>query len=135
MGRIVSSLDKLGAGGVIVAALSCAACFPALGALAATLGLGFLSQLEGVAINTLLPVFAFLALAVNCFGWFQHRSHWRGLLSVLGPVAILATLYPLWQYGWSTYLFYAALILMLAVSVADLIWPIKKQCSMPEAAK
>jgi hypothetical protein len=30
MGRILSVLDKLGAGGVIIAALSCAACFPAL---------------------------------------------------------------------------------------------------------
>ncbi len=135
MGRIVSSLDKLGVGGIIVAALSCTACFPALGALAATLGLGFLSQLEGLAINTLLPVFAVIALAVNCYGWFQHRIHWRGLLSVLGPVAILATLYPLWQYGWSTYLFYAGLILMLAVSVTDLMWPAKKHCQIPEAAK
>ena len=53
MGRIVSSIDKVGVGGVIIAALSCAACFPALGALAATLGLGFLSQLEGLAINKL----------------------------------------------------------------------------------
>ncbi|HAN26601.1 MAG TPA: mercury transporter MerC, partial [Haliea salexigens] len=42
MGRIVSSMDKVGVGGVIIAALSCAGCFPALGALAATLGLGFL---------------------------------------------------------------------------------------------
>jgi mercuric ion transport protein len=134
MGRIVSSLDKLGVGGVIVAALSCAACFPALGALAATHGLGFLSQLEGLAINTLLPVFAVIALVVNCYGWFRHRIHWRGLLSVLGPVAILATLYPLWQCGWSTYLFYAALILMLAVSVADLMWPAKKECLIPEVA-
>ena len=28
MGRIVSSIDKLGVGGVIIAALSCAACYP-----------------------------------------------------------------------------------------------------------
>ena len=135
MGRIVSSIDKIGVGGVIIAALSCAACFPALGALAAALGLGFLSQLEGVAINKLLPIFATLALAVNAYGWFQHRVHWRGLLSILGPVAVLATLYPLWSYGWSIYLFYTALVLMLAVSVADLIWPAKKACSISEAVK
>jgi mercuric ion transport protein len=135
VGRIVSSLDKLGVSGVIIAALSCTACFPALGAIAATLGLGFLSQLEGVAINTLLPVFACIALTVNCYGWFKHRNHWRGMLSVLGPMAILATLYPLWQYGWSTYLFYAALILMLAVSVADVIWPVRRGYPMPEEVK
>lgn len=135
MGRVVSSLDKLGVGGVIIAALGCTACFPALGALAATLGLGFLSQMEGVAINILLPFFAIIALVVNCYGWSKHRNNWRGLLSVLGPMAVLATLYPLWQYGWSTYLFYAALILMMGVSVADLIWPIKKECSIPVVRK
>lgn len=135
MGRIVSSIDKLGVGGVIIAALSCAACFPAMGALAATLGLGFLSQLEGLAINRLLPIFAAIALAVNAYGWYQHRIHWRGSLSILGPLAILATLYPLWQYDWSTYLFYCALVLMLVVSIADLIWPTKKMCSIPTVAK
>ena len=133
MTRLVRYIDKIGVGGVIIAALSCAACFPALGTLAATLGLGFLSQLEGLAINRLLPAFAGLALAVNAYGWYRHRVHWRGLLSVAGPMAILATLYPLWQYGWSTYLFYAALILMLAVSFADLIWPPKSVCPVPEA--
>ena len=61
MARVVSSIDKVGVGGVIIAAFSCTACFPALGALAATLGLGFLSPLEGVAINILLPLFAIIA--------------------------------------------------------------------------
>ncbi len=132
MGRIIRSIDKVGAGGVIIAALSCAGCFPALGALAATLGLGFLSQFEGLAINKLLPIFAALALTVNAYGWYQHRVHWRGLLSVLGPMAILATLYPLWHYGWSTHLFYTALVMMLAVSVADLIWPAQSTCPIPQ---
>ncbi len=131
MARVIRALDKVGVAGVLLAALSCTACFPALGALAATLGLGFLGALEGLMINTLLPVFALIALAVNCFGWYQHRIHWRGLLAILGPAAILATLYPLWQYGWSTYLFYAALLLMMAVSIADLIWPANRLCPMP----
>lgn len=134
MGRLVSALDKLGVGGVVIAALSCTACFPALGALAATLGLGFLSPLEGVAINTLLPLFAVTALLVNGYGWYRHRNFWRGLLSLLGPIAVLATLYPLWTYGWSTYLFYAALILMMVVSVTDLIRPAKKGCPTPGPA-
>ena len=135
MARIISAMDKIGVGGVVIAALSCTACFPALGALAATLGLGFLSQLEGIAINTLLPLFAVIALVVNGYDWYQHQVHWRGLLALLGPIAILATLYPLWKYNWSTYLFYAALILMLAVSVADLIRPAKRACPIPEVAK
>lgn len=132
MGRVVRALDKVGMFGVIIAALSCAACFPALGALAAALGLGFLSQMEGQAINHLLPLFAALALAVNAYAWYQHRVHWRGLVASLGPIAILATLYPLWQYDWSTYLFYAALALMLVVSIANFLRPPLKVCPVRE---
>jgi mercuric ion transport protein len=135
MGKTVSTLEEIGVGCVILAALSCAACFPALGALAATIGLGFLSQFEGVAINNLLPFLAVLALLVNTYGWYQHRVHWRGLLSIGGPMAVLATLYPLWQYGWSTYLFYVALTLMLAVSIADIISPPKPTCTLPEESQ
>ncbi len=135
MERIVNALDKIGVGGIIIAALSCAGCFPALGALAATLGLGFLSQFEGIAINRLLPLFALIALLVNCYGWYQHRIHHRGILSLLGPIAVLATLYPLWQYGWSTYLLYVALVLMLTTSIADLVWPAKMHCAITEVAK
>ena len=72
MEKIIKSFDKLGVSGVFIAALSCTACFPALGALAATLGLGFLSPLEGIAINMLLPIFAAIALAVNLYGWIRH---------------------------------------------------------------
>ena len=60
-GRFTSVLDKDGFGGVIIAALSCAACFPGLGALASTVGVGFLSLFEGVEINKLLPLFAFFS--------------------------------------------------------------------------
>jgi len=135
LGRLANALDKVGAGGVIIAALSCTACFPALGVLAAGLGLGFLSQFEGVAINKMLPLFAGIALVANCFGWTQHRRHWRGLLCILGPLGILATLYPLWKYAWSTNLFYVSLLLMLGVSIADLIWPPKRVCPLPSGSR
>jgi len=48
---ITRAADKAGVVGAIVAAMGCAACFPALGSLAAALGLGFLSQYEGVFIR------------------------------------------------------------------------------------
>ncbi|MER2492104.1 MerC family mercury resistance protein [Catenovulum sediminis] len=73
-------LDKVGSGGVWIAALSCTACFPALGALASALGLGFLSHFEGIAVNMLLPIFASLALLVNLFNWYKNKSHVRGVL-------------------------------------------------------
>ena len=99
----------------------------------------FVSSMEKIRIGGViiaaLSCTAGFALVVNCSGWYQHRIHWRGLSSVFGPAAILATLFPLWQYGWSTYLFYAALILMLAMSIADLIWPAKKVCPIPEVGR
>ena len=56
---IVSRLsEKVGSFGTIVAAMGCASCFPAIASLGASLGLGFLSQFEGLFINTLLPIFA-----------------------------------------------------------------------------
>lgn len=104
--------------------MGCAACFPALGSLGATLGLGFLSAYEGMIINVLLPVFASIALTSNLINWLGHRRHIRGTISILGPIAVLATLYPLWKYNWSTYLFYGALALMFAVALADLVKPV-----------
>ena len=120
-------LDKVGSGGVWIAALSCTACFPALGSLASVLGLGFLSSFEGIAVNTLLPIFASLALLVNIYNWYHKKNHLRGSLSILGPIAVLLTLYPLWQYGWSTYLFYFGISLMVVMSVLDIVKPIKER--------
>jgi mercuric ion transport protein len=125
MGILATVAEKCGSVGSIVSAMGCAACFPALGSLAATIGLGFLASYEGIFINTLLPVFAGLALFANLVNWYQHRVHFRGLISVFGPIAVLATLYPLWQYGWSTYLLYSALALMLMVSILDIVKPAK----------
>ncbi len=122
---------QVGFGGVLVAALSCAGCFPALGALAGAIGLGFLSQFEGVMINKLLPLFTLLVLLINGYGWFRHRVHWRGLLSILGPSVVLASLYPFWHYALSSNLFYAALILMLVLSVVELFKSVKSSCALP----
>ncbi|MGX5173282.1 organomercurial transporter MerC [Aliikangiella sp. IMCC44653] len=119
-------LDKIGSGGVWLAALSCTACFPALGSLASALGLGFLSHFESIAVNTLLPVFASLALLVNLYNGYQHKHLARGLLGVMGPIAVLLTLYPLWQYAWSTYLFYFGITSMILLSVLDIVKPVKE---------
>jgi mercuric ion transport protein len=120
-------LDKVSSGGVWIAALSCTGCFPALGSLGSVLGLGFLSTFEGIAVNTLLPIFATLALVVNVYIWYRNKSHLRGALSIAGPIAVLLTLYPLWQYNWSTYLFYFGICLMVIMSVLDIVKPLKER--------
>lgn len=127
--------EKIGSFGAIASAMGCAACFPVLGALGASIGLGFLSSFEGILINKLLPIFAVIVLMANLWGWYQHKVHYRGLISILGPLAVLATLYPLWKYGWSTYLLYAGLLLMFVVSILDLVKPAKPSCSIANSAE
>jgi hypothetical protein len=75
--RFSSLIDKSGTLGAIVAAMGCASCFPAIAALGASVGLGFLGHYEGLFINTLLPVFAGIALGANILSFFSHRIWYR----------------------------------------------------------
>ncbi|MEA3277386.1 MAG: organomercurial transporter MerC [Pseudomonadota bacterium] len=127
--RLTSVLDKTGVIGAITAAAGCASCFPALGALGAALGLGFLAQFEGIFINTLLPIFAGPALVANVLSFFSHRIWYRLLAGIAGPAMVLATLYLFWTDNWSSYLFYAGLAVMLAVAVWDIVSPPRKVCT------
>ncbi len=115
--------ENVGAFGSVLAALSCASCFPALGALSAALGLGGLSRFEGMALNTLLPVFAGIALAANVLGFLSHRIWYRLLAGIAGPAMVLATLYLFWADNWSTWMFYVGLVLMVVVAIWDLVSP------------
>lgn len=124
--------DKAGALGTIVSAMGCASCFPALGSLGAALGMGFLAQYEGVFINTLLPIFAAIALAANVISFFSHKVWYRTLFGIAGPIMVLLTMYPLWTYNWSTYLLYAGIVLMLVVALWDIFSPPKKVCVSKE---
>ena len=129
MNGLLRLSDKTGVLGALIAAMGCSTCFPALGSLAAALGLGFLAQYEGIFINTLLPLFAALALAANLLSFFSHKVWYRALAGIAGPSMVLLTLYPLWSYGWSTYLLYAGIALMMLVSIWDIYSPAKKACS------
>jgi mercuric ion transport protein len=126
--RFTRVLDKSSSLGSLLAAMSCAGCFPALGSLGAALGLGFLAQYEGFMFRKLIPALALLALLVNAWAWSRHRNFVRGLFSVAGPVAVLAALLAFWSYDWSIYLFYVGIALMLASSVLDLLRPVRPQC-------
>ena len=121
--------DKAGSLGAVISAMGCGMCFPAIASLGAALGMGFLSQWEGIFVNTLLPLFAWLVLLINALGWFSHRQWHRSLIAMLGPIVLLLSLYPLFQYRWSTYLTYSALALMVAVSIWDLVSPANKRCA------
>ena len=120
--------DKLGSLGAVVSAMGCAMCFPAIASLGSAIGLGFLSQWEGLFVNTLFPLFAWVTLVVNALGWFRHRQWLRSLIGIVGPIFLLLSLYPWFQYRWSTYITYGSLILMVAVSLWDLFSPANRRC-------
>ena len=121
--KITSTIDRTSSLGVLVAALSCAGCFPALGSFGAAVGLGFLSAYEGFLFRELVPALALLALIANGVAWYRHRVALRGLLSIGGPLAVLAALLLFWSHDWSIGLFYAGLASMLIVSVLDIFRP------------
>lgn len=126
--------DKVGSLGALVSAMGCAMCFPAIASLGSAVGLGFLTRWEGLFVNTLLPVFAWLALSINALGWLSHRQWRRSVLGMLGPAFLLLSLYPWFKYGWSSYVTYSALGLMVAVSIWDLVSPAHRRCG-PETCE
>jgi mercuric ion transport protein len=115
--RVAGSTGTIGA---IIAAMSCTACFPALASLASALGLGFLSQFEGVSIHYVLPLFALIGLAANVFGG-RGQGWVRMLLGIVGPLLVLAAALLMANYGMATeWLLYPGLVLMVTIAVWDL---------------
>ncbi len=125
--------EKTGSVGAIVSAMGCTACFPAIASLGASIGLGFLGQFEGLFINTLLPIFAVIALVANLLTAWSHRRIGRMLFGIAGPSMVLATLYLFWNDNWSTYMFYVGLAFMLIASIWDIASPPRKACAIPVA--
>lgn len=122
--------DKAGLLGSIASAMGCASCFPAIASLGAAIGLGFLSQYEGLFIRILLPAFAGMALFANAIAWLNHRQWRRTALGVLGPVLVLAAVFVMRAYGErSGWLLYPGLAIMLAISIWDLISPAHRVCT------
>ena len=116
--RVAGSGSTIGA---IVAAMSCTACFPALASLASALGLGFLSQFEGISIRYILPLFALIGLAANVIGGLRRGSWVRMVLGIIGPLLVLAAASLMATYSMPTeWLLYPGLVLMIAVAIWDL---------------
>ncbi len=120
--------DKTGSVGALVSTMGCSMCFPALASLSTALGLGFLSQWESLFLNVLLPFFAWFAFIVNALGYLSHKQKLRTLLGITGPILLLLSYYPWFQYSWSTNVTYFALAMMLTVSLWDIFSPANKRC-------
>ena len=122
--------DKSGSFGAVIAAMGCSFCFPAIASLAAAIGLGFLAQWEGLLLTKVLPGAAILTLLVNVLGYFYHRQWYRSFVGVIGPIAILLILNIWFVTYWRTDAIYAALGLMVVVSIWDIFWPANRQCTV-----
>jgi mercuric ion transport protein len=120
--------DKSGSFGAVIAAMGCSFCFPAIASLGAAIGLGFLAQWEGFLLTKVMPGAAILTLLVNVLGYFHHRQWYRSVLGVIGPIAILLILNFWFATYWRTDAIYAALGLMVAVSIWDIFWPANRHC-------
>ena len=131
--NFLSIFDKVGSIGgslgAVISAMGCAMCFPAIASLGGALGLGFLGQWEWTLIETALPAFAVLVLLINILGYFSHKQWQRSLLGMVGPTLLLLSFYPWFQYGWSAYVTYSSLLLMVIVSIGDLVYPASKRCN------
>ena len=123
--------DKTGVLGSILGAMSCGACFPALASLGSALGLGFLSQYEGLFITTLIPLFAGVALVANALGWLRHRNWLRSGLGMIGPIIVLASTQLFMGQPWNEDLLYVGMALMVAVSLWDIFGRRNPSCDAP----
>ena len=116
--RVAGSASTIGA---IIAAMSCTACFPALASLASALGLGFLSQFEGISIHYILTLFALTGLAANVIGGLRRRGWMRMALGIIGPLLVLVAALLMATDGMPTeWLLYPGLVIMIVVAIWDL---------------
>ena len=118
-------LGQTGWLGAVLAALGCASCFPLFGTLGASLGLGFLSQFEGVLVTFLLPLFVGLGLYSGISAWRAHGRMLRGILGIAGPVLAFLSMYIFFGFGWGQYMLMLSLVFMAVVSVWGLFNPPK----------
>ena len=117
--------DKAGSLGAVASAMGCAVCYPAIASIGAAIGLGFLSQWEGVLFRVVLPLSTVLVILANGLGWFAHRQWHRTALGMIGPVLVL-----IGRYSFIRGLVYLGLAAMLAVAIWDFVSPANRRCSI-----
>lgn len=125
--------DKTGVVGAIFGSFSCAMCFPAAASFGAAIGLGFLSQWEGLFVHWLIPTFAGITLLATLAGWFSHRQWRRTLLGSIGPVLALIGVFGLTHHflvkDLARGIFYTGLIVMFLTSIWDMLSPANRRCT------
>lgn len=120
MGLLTRSLDKIGAGGTVFAALCCLG-FPALLSVVSAVGLGFI--VNDAVLMPLLVVFLAVALLGLYLGTLHHHNPWAlilGAASVAALFSVFIVPFP--------FLIYAGIADLVAASVLN-VWLRKRQLS------
>lgn len=105
----ISFLDKLGALGVFVTALSCPVCWPLFASVGSALGLGILLPYESVMMNYVFPAFVVLALIGGILSYLTHKQVLPAAVGVMSALLILYGFYG----GWYVNLMYAGIFGLL----------------------
>lgn len=92
MKRLSSGLDRIGAGGSLLAAAACPLCFPKLAALGALFGLGALAPLEGYFFWG-AQALVLLALAGQVMAFRRRANRPLLLFALLSSVLFFLSLY------------------------------------------
>lgn len=120
MGLLTRSLDKIGAGGTVFAALCCLG-FPALLSIVSAVGLGFI--VKDAILMPLLVVFLAIALLGLYLGTRHHHKPWALILGVASAAALLSVFIVPFPF-----LIYAGIVGLVAASVLN-VWLRKRQLS------
>ena len=85
--KVAQHLDKVGSIGAIVTASLVPCCFPLLGVIAVTLGLGTLEQFVPQ-LQYAIQILVAVALAGSYFAYRSHRIIWPLIIAVVGAFLI-----------------------------------------------
>jgi len=85
-------LDKVGAGGAIVAAAACPVCFPLLAVTGSAVGLGVLAPVEGALIYVFQGL-VLLALVGNIVAYFSHKRLFLLGFGITSAITVLVGIY------------------------------------------
>ena len=87
-----ASVEKLGTGGALLAALACPVCFPKLALIGAALGFGVLAPFEGATAFAVQGLFV-VAWIGHVIAFRRHRNRWLLALSTVVTLLLFGGFY------------------------------------------
>ena len=117
-------------GSIIVAGLSCPACFPAFAGLGSILGIGG-GWLPGSTIANFIPYLVLLSVLIFTYEVYKHKSYSRYALMLVGPVTAMSSFFLLQSIAG----YNIGLGLMFVTAIYNIIKPKHKVCGIDGACE